>query len=392
MKKTLWVSVIVVSTIAALLFHACAPIREFGKSAVYDGPNDFSYPVPLHDTAKKTVIIVANNDGTELFDMIAPFYLFNATGEANVYIVARNRTPIVVKKGLFLLPQSTFSEIDSMKIQPDVIVIPFLSISDSIHQDPVIISWIKKHYTDHVSVLSICDGAATAAATGVFDGKPLTAHASDYNGIKASFSSPGWTQNVSVVNERNLYSTAGVSNATEGSLLVIRNLFGEEVMRKLIADVKYPYSEPRLEHRSETFSFGDKATVGRKIIFRKNKKLGFLLRDGINEFELAAIMDTYNRTFPKSLHSFSADNGSIKSRYGLTLIPTGKLYKTQLDELHLVGATALPVLPTEKLRTSKVITYDPTTKKYIIDECLQRIRNEYGKNFGSIVKLMLDYN
>ena len=30
--------------------------------------------------------------------------------------------------------------------------------------------------------------------------------------------------------------------------------------------------------------------------------------------------------------------------------------------------------------------------QYIIDDCLQKIRSEYGRKFENIVKLMLDYN
>ena len=111
----------------------------------YQEANNFNYQFPFYDSLKKTVIIVANNDGTELFDMMAPYYLFNTTQKANVYIVAKNKFPIVVKKGFFVLPQLTFDEIDSLKIKPDVIVIPFLSVADSLHQDVVIVNWIKQH-------------------------------------------------------------------------------------------------------------------------------------------------------------------------------------------------------------------------------------------------------
>lgn len=336
-KKTLWKTAIIMAAVIVLLFNACAPLREFGKTPDYKGTNNFSYQLPVYDSSKKTVVIVANNDGTELFDMIAPFYLFNATDKANVYIVAKKKFPIVVKKGVFLLPQSTFSEMDSLKIRPDVIVIPFLNMADSLHQDPVIVEWIQDHYAADVHILSVCDGAATAAATGLFDGKFITAHASDYDGIKAHFSKPLWIQNTSLADNGNLLSTAGVSNAVEGSLFVINKLFGSETMQKVINDINYGFDSPRLKHQSNTFQFGDKVTIGKKIFFRKNKKVGVLLQNGINEFEFAAIMDTYNRTFPGSIESLSANDVPVRSKYGLTFIPTGKLGKTNLDELHVVN-------------------------------------------------------
>ena len=131
--------------------------------------------------------------------------------------MAKDKKPIALKKGFFLLPQFTFSEIDSLRIKPNVIVIPFLSAVNSLHQD----SFIINHYSAKVNLLSICDGSATAVATGIFDGKPITDHTSDYAGIKAQFSRPIRKQNISVVDSGNLYSTAGVSNAVEGNLMVI---------------------------------------------------------------------------------------------------------------------------------------------------------------------------
>src|ERR1044072_3142301 len=116
-------TLIIVAVLSGFIFNACAPIKEFSTTPAYEGVNHYSYPVPSYDNSKKTVVIVANNEGTELFDMLAPFYLFNSTGKANVYIVAKNKVPVIVKKGIFILPQSTFSEIDSLRIKPDVIVI-----------------------------------------------------------------------------------------------------------------------------------------------------------------------------------------------------------------------------------------------------------------------------
>src|SRR5688572_22181744 len=129
MKKTKMITAAATMiAVTAFLFHACAPLREFGRTPSYLGKNNFSYQLPAYDSLKKTVVIVANNEGTELFDMLAPFYLFNATDKANVYIVAKNRSPIVIKKGLFIVPQLTFAQSDSLQIKPDVIVIPFLSV------------------------------------------------------------------------------------------------------------------------------------------------------------------------------------------------------------------------------------------------------------------------
>ena len=383
---------IIVVTLSVWLFDACSPVRQFMTWKPYTGKNNFDYKCPSYDSSKKTIVIVADNEGTEIFDMLAPYYLFSVTGKANVYIVAEKQYPVIVRKGFFILPQFTFAQFDSSNIKPDVMVIPNLSAMDAKHQNSIIINWIKKHYSENIKILSICSGAMTTAATGIYDGKPLTTHSSDYEDIKVQYSKPNWIKNVSVTQSENLYSTAGVSNAVEGSLTVIKKIFGVETMLSVQKNINYPHSEPKIEHQSIAINLKNKMTIGKKIILKKNKKIGMLLQDGINEFELAAIMDTYNRTFPASIESYVANRTMVKSKFGLTILPTGDLQKDKLDELHIIENSASSVADQATKKNVEIIKYNDTQKQYIINICLDRISGLYGKNYVNIVKLLLDYN
>jgi transcriptional regulator GlxA family with amidase domain len=374
------------------LFTACSPIREFSRWQSYVGANDFDYEPPKFETTKKTVVIVADNEGTEIFDLMAPFYLFKATEKANVYVVAEKKYPIITRKGLFLLPHFSFAEFDAANIQPDVIVIPNLSAMDAKHQNPTILNWIKKYYSASIDVLAVCDGSLTAAATGIFDGKPITAHATDFAGIKKQFDKPLWVNNVSVVQSKNLFSTAGVSSAVEGSLTVIADLFGNETMMKVKENINYPHPLPKMEHQSVAVNFNDKLTIGNKVTFKRNRKVGVLLQNGANEFELAAILDTYNRTFPKSIETFTTVGKKITTKYGLTLLPTGDVQKTKLDELHVINPATFSNDEGKFFGKIETVKYNNLQKQYIIDHCLDRIKSQYGGNFQRVVKLLLDYN
>jgi putative intracellular protease/amidase len=390
MKKI--INAIIVIVIGIVVCKMAKPLAEMIITPAYQGDNNFTYEQPTYDSALKTIVIVANNEGTELFDMMAPYYLFNATLKANVYIVAKNKVPIVVNKGIYVVPQSTFSEMDASGIKPDVIVIPFLEETDSIHQDPVIVNWIKKHYTSSTRILSICDGASTAAATGIFDGKPITAHASDFGTIKEEFSRPVWVKNMGVVHTGNLYSTAGVSNATEGCLLVINDLFGRQVMETVVQDIHYPHTLPLISHESIPTTFSDRLCLAKKLLFYPNKKTGVVLHAGINEFELAAVLDTYNRSFPGSIRSLSFDNQPVKTKFGLVIIPTGKWDKSKFDEVHVFDTDAVSAASKYPFSSSKIVTHDGSRNQYIFDICLSEIKAEYGECFERFVKRKLDYN
>src|SRR5437870_4888981 len=97
--------------VTALFLNACRPVRNFKTPpSPWQGTTDSGSKIPVYNAANKNVFVIADAKMTVLFDMLAPFYLFNATGKANVYIVAKDKTPILIKKDLFVAPQLTFEE------------------------------------------------------------------------------------------------------------------------------------------------------------------------------------------------------------------------------------------------------------------------------------------
>jgi transcriptional regulator GlxA family with amidase domain len=389
--KILLTSVTILLVLGVTLYLALPQVFS-QKIKVYKDSRNLAWSKPKLDSTKKTVVIVADNDGTEMFDMMAPFYLFNASGKANVLVVAERKAPVLLVNSLFVLPHYSFSEIDSLRIVPDVIVIPNLTVRLKTPPKPSNVAWIRHHYTGSNIILSICDGSATAAATGLYDGKPLTTHATDFKTLKKQFPKPAWVKDVSVTQSGNLYSTAGVSNAVEGSLTVIRRLFGEQTLQSVLHDVHYPHPDIKVEHDSRVVNKRAIIKIVSKMLFQKNSKMGVLLTDGMNEFELASVLDTYARTFPKSINTFSPQGRYVSSKYGLTLYPTGNLKEDQINELHVLDSSSQYVAEKDVITDARIITYSTERKPYPIDVCLERIAELYGINFSTCVKLTLDYN
>ncbi len=375
-----------------IYLNACKPIRNItNRPPAWAGKADFSSAMPMYDSSKKTVFIIADYESTEIFDMLAPFYLFNKTGQANVYIVSKDHTPIVIKRDLFVIPQLTFSRAGALHIEPDVIVIPALSKRTPV-QDTFLISWIREHFMADTKLLTICDGAITGAATGLFDGKPITCHASDFEQVKAQFSKPQWVKDIPVTKSGNLFSTAGVSNAVEGSLVVINELFGRETMKSLLTDIHYPGREIRTSHKSIALETGDKVTFLKKALFNKNKRICLLLEDGVNEFEMASMIDTYNRTLPYSFNTFNFTSARIQTQFGLTLLTRGKQNFNKLDELHVLPGASLPGQNAAWLKNINIVRHTGLQNSYAFDSYFQKIGRQFGKSFADVVKRSLDYN
>src|SRR5687767_15013556 len=146
-KRILIITVSSLVIMSAALYFRLKPVWELGKIPKYQGQLDFKWKFPVVDTSKRTVVIIADNDGTEIFDLISPFYLFNVAEKANVYIVSEKRFPVTLVKGLFILPHFTFSQFDSLNLEPDVIVIPRLSVMPGDPQKSTTVNWIRNHYT-----------------------------------------------------------------------------------------------------------------------------------------------------------------------------------------------------------------------------------------------------
>ena len=386
--KKITVTVLILLAISSIVYVKLKPIRELKYFPPYTGSTNFKWQYPAFDSTKKTVIIMADNDMTETFDMLTPYYLFNETGKANVYIAAQKKYPIVTENGPFVLPHFTYNEVDSLKINPDVIVIPYMHSPESVEKT----SWIQKHSNDSIILLSICDGAWTAAASGIYDGVQLTSHATGHNKLKKKFKKPVWVQNISVTESGNLYSTAGVSNATDGSLKVIQRLFGRETMLEVLNKVSYPHKDIRQDHISNALTGSAKLSVLNKVLFKENKTVGILLQNGMNEMDLAALFDINARTMPASILAIVAEGSSIITKHGLTVISIDKINPGKIDELHVLKQNEVSEKQITRFKNADVISYDNRQGGYIIDICLRGIKKEYGTAFSNFVKLTLDYN
>ena len=386
--KRISVTALVLLAISTVVYVKLKPIRELKYFPPYTGTTNFKWEYPAYDSTKRTVLIMADNDMTETFDMLTPYYLFNETGEANVYIAAQNKYPIVTENGPFVLPHFTFSEVDSLKINPDVIVIPYMHDPESAEKT----TWIQKHVNDSILFLSICDGAWTAAASGVYDGVQLTSHATGHDKLKKKFTKPIWVQNTSVTESGNLYSTAGVSNATDGSLKVIQRLFGRETMLQVLKNIHYPHKDIRQDHFSNALTGSSKLSVLKKVLFKENKTVGILLQNGMNEMDLAALFDINARTMPASILAIVAEGNSITTKHGLTIVSTDKINPGKIDELHVLKQNDASEKQASQFKNADVIYYDDRHGGYIIDACLKRIKENYGESFSNFVKLTLDYN
>ena len=116
-----------------------------------------------------------------------------------------------------------------------------------------------------------------------------------------------------------------------------------------------------------------------------------LLHDGLNELKFASIVDTYSRTYPKEIKTFTLHDSIVKTQYGLTFIHTGgNTINPKMDEVHVVMPELFSKKDAEYFKGFEIVRQN--ANDYPIDQCLKRIGEHYGEHFKGIVKLTLDYN
>lgn len=344
------------------------------------------------DSMKKVIFIVAGNKGAEIFDLLAPFHVFSAAGSFNVFIVAPQKKPLYLWKGLFTLPHLSFRE--ASEIKPDLVVIPALLEP----KDTQVLHWLREQDRKGTMFLTICEGSRVIGEAGMFAGKKITSHASSIRDQEKKYPGMNWVSNLRYVEDGRLLSTSGVSSAVEGALVMVRALAGDTVMEKTKSAVRYPYDTIGSVYQGKRFGWGDRLTVLKKTMFSSNKHIGVFIHEGIDEMKVGAVLDAYNRTFPASITTLCRNNQFVRSRYGLLLFPTQvETCLARPDELHILGS-AEEVTTTDQeflrqvaatLKEEKVIYYN--NDNYIFDVVLKRIDHQFGNRFTRTVEHLLDY-
>ncbi|MDX1959156.1 MAG: DJ-1/PfpI family protein [Leptospiraceae bacterium] len=319
----------------------------------------------------KTVVFLVDEEGTEITDLLIPYHILSIPKKLNLFILSQNAKPVSVWKGLYLIPHGSVEKFD---ISPDIIVIP----ANFHPSDPKLIQYIKKNADK--KFLSICEGARLIGESGIFSEYTMTSHASAISEFEKKYPTIHWKSNVKYTIDRNLISSAGVASSTEGSLVLIRELFGKEEMWKVQAKIHYPYSEVKQDYTSNPIGLSIGYEIAKKVLFGESPTIGMEIYEGMNEFLLASYLDTFNRTFPKRIESFGPS--PIVSMYGLILYPTQKLKgydygfcKEDCSEY--------------KLEIKNKIEQENNV--YFFDTTMRLVDKFYGENLKTATKSLLDY-
>jgi len=321
--------------------------------------------------AERTIVIVAQNGGTEVTDFLVPYGVLSRAGVGDVRAVSTEAGSVFLWPGLTVEVDETLDQFDSRLPQgADLVIIP--AVLD--YDDEALISWLKQQADKGAMLVSICDGALILARTGVLDGHNATGHWYTEGIRQDHFPEVTWQTNVRYVHDGMVATSAGVSASLPISLYLVEQLAGKERAEALARELGVQgYGAA---HNSDVFDIG----AGEVWVAARNFTFGWprdvyalTLSDGMDEIALAFAVDMFSRTYRSEI--VAVGTARAKTLGGLLVVP---------NQLALDASAA-------------VVSFDgsgdltPRPGASAPNDILSFLADRYGRDSADFVALQLEY-
>ena len=300
-------------------------------------------PVPAHDPAKPTAVMVVGQHGAVSSDTLGPFETLAASGAFNVYVVAPQRLPVPLSGGLDLVPQLSFAGLaDRLGGKaPDAVLVPAMPDTGEASNAPVR-DWLVAQHRAGATIVSVCNGAEVLASAGLLHGLSATAHWYRVGDLEKLYPDTDWRRGVRYVDDGDVVTTAGILSGIDGALRVIERFAGQDTARSAAAAVGWRHYSPG---RPATMPVNHALPLGMVALlnagYRDRPAIGVRLADGVDELATAAVFDAYEaQSFAARTVAVSPGGEPVTSAHGLTFVPRSTPDDPALDRTLVPGAGA----------------------------------------------------
>jgi len=186
----------------------------------------------------------------EVLDFTGPFEVFSVTrldeerrradpSPFKVFLVAETAEPIVTTGGMRVMPEHTLENCPPLEI----LVIPGGWGTRAQASNGKLIQWIRDRGQGTPTVTSVCTGSFLLGAAGLLAGRRATTHWSSLDRMGDTFPEIKVERSLHVVEEGNVFTSAGISAGIDMSLRVVARYCGEGVARATARHMEYPFPE-----------------------------------------------------------------------------------------------------------------------------------------------------
>jgi putative intracellular protease/amidase len=318
------------------------------------------------------IAIIADSGGTELTDFMVPHATLTEAGVARVITVALHPGRIRLVPGtIYIEPDLTMAAFDSANPGgADYVIVP--AIVD--HENAAITAWIREQAAHGATIVSICEGARTAANAGVFDGHRATTHWSALADLSSKYPGTTWVRDQRYVVDDHVISTTGVSASLPASIFLIDRIAGRAVADSVARRVGIESWGPA--HDTDAYRLTKwmyVKAVWKYVAWWRREPIGVPVADGFDEVALALTVDAVARSIRGKPFTWSKDGASVRGRQGLRISVDRSMAAVETGTREMT-------LPSRSLPPASAL-----------DSVVARLTGWYGRDAADLVEMGMEF-
>jgi len=319
------------------------------------------------------VLMIAQNQGTEITDLLVPFAVLSRAG-IEVTVVATEPGKVELWPAFNLVNLPLLQDVDVSDY--DLLLVP--AVLQPAEQG---LQSFLRRFVDHGGlVASTCDGVNVLAESGLLDGHRATGHFYSHKSRVKNYPDVAWVQDIRYLEDTPFITTAGVSASAPAAVYLVQRLLNEQAANRVGS---YYGIDADPGHSVDDYRFG----LGNGLAMLSNGIRGMAKRtytiDGnnaVDELALALTVDILGRTSRIKFglaagvdEGFGAGEDTVRTRYGL------ELQTVDFDRsdvwIELPGKTTTKELKPHA--APEVITV--ATPDRVLDAVLGHVETEFGR-------------
>ena len=198
----------------------------------------------------RTTVGIVLFENIEVLDFSGPFEVFSATrlneekrreesSPFEVFLVAEKNEPVVTSGNMKVIPEYTFGSCPKL----DILCVPGgWGIRKEVN-NPVMLNWLRNRASGVALLTSVCTGSMLLGFAGLLNGRHATTHWRSLDWMRESFPSVVVEDDKHVVEDGDLFTSAGISAGIDMALKVVARYCGETVARATARHMEYPYPD-----------------------------------------------------------------------------------------------------------------------------------------------------
>jgi putative intracellular protease/amidase len=313
---------------------------------------------------RPVIAIMALNEKTEVSDFLVSNGVLRESGVADVTIVAEQSRPIQLYPGaLRVKPEATMSEFDArVSDGADFVVVPAMEPND----DPAVLAWIKAQHAKGAKIVAICNGAETAAAAGLLDGRRATAHWYNIGGLEAAHPTMKRVTDRRYVVDRGVATSTGITASMPMMTALVEAIAGRAKAEEIAAKLGLESWDER--HSSQAFQLNAehrKTYVRNRLSFWRHTTVGFPVEPNVDEIALGLLVDAYSRTELATVATVGETDQFVRTRRGLEIAADRSAAAAAPDTMLRLTASEAPAQRFDRALAHIAATYDRPTAAFV---------------------------